>query len=317
MAFIVRDPWRVQFFKNVDCPDGVDIAIDDIDCWERFPALRYIYDKLHVARSQGLACATRAEMPNRFPVFAKPRINLGGMGANSFVVPDASVFHAGMTDAHMWMERLDGPHVSTDCAVVNGKVVWQRQTTGAVWTGGMFQHWCLELEDGPALARWLSDWIARELPGYTGMINIETIGGKIIEAQLRFADQWCDLYGKGWLDAVVGLYANGQWLFDEAERRPGWSIPLFARHGHVPRMPNADVQDRIRAMPGVSSLQLTFHENKRWDAHTMPPGGFRLGIVNAVDFAAGLRAREALAKAFPDCVVMLPDTGEPVMDASS
>ena len=317
MVFLVRDPWRVQFFRDVACPEGVTIAIDDLDCWEFFPSLRHIYDKLHVARSQGLACGTRAEIPDHFPVFAKPRVNLGGMGARSFVVLDARAFRAEMTGEHMWMERLEGPHVSTDCAVVNGKVAWQRQTTGAVWTGGTFKHWCLELKDDAGLARRLSEWIAQELPHYTGMINIETIGGKIIEAQLRFADQWCDLYGGGWLDAVVGLYARGQWIFDDSERRPGWSIPLFAGHGHVPRMPSADVQDSIRAMPGVSSLQLTFHEHKRWDEHTMPPGGFRLGIINAFDFQAGLEAREALARAFPDCVVMLPETGGPVTGASS
>ena len=33
--------------------------------------------------------------------------------------------------------------------------------------------------------------------GYTGMVNFETIGGRIIEAHLRFADQWPDLYGGG------------------------------------------------------------------------------------------------------------------------
>ena len=35
------------------------------------------------------------------------------------------------------------------------------------------------------------------------MMNFETIGGKIIEAHLRFADQWCDLNGKGWIEAMV------------------------------------------------------------------------------------------------------------------
>ena len=37
----------------------------------------------------------------------------------------------------------------------------------------------------------------KHLAGYTGMLNLETIGGTIIEAHLRFADQWPDLYGAG------------------------------------------------------------------------------------------------------------------------
>ena len=35
----------------------------------------------------------------------------------------------------------------------------------------------------------LEDWVARHMQGYGGMMNFETIGGRIIEAHLRFADQ--------------------------------------------------------------------------------------------------------------------------------
>jgi hypothetical protein len=41
------------------------------------------------------------------------------------------------------------------------------------------------------------------------MLNLETIGGTIIEVHLRFADQWLDLYGPGWVDAVVWLLRDG------------------------------------------------------------------------------------------------------------
>jgi hypothetical protein len=59
----------------------------------------------------------------------------------------------------------------------------------------------------------------------------------------------------------------------------------------------------LKQRPGVSSLQITFHED--WDPgrHPMPPGGFRLAIVNCHDLGAGraVRAllREALAEALP------------------
>jgi hypothetical protein len=47
-------------------------------------------------------------------------------------------------------------------------------------------------------------------------------------------------------------------------------------------------------MPGVSSVQITFHEDKAPDLHAMPPGGFRLAIVNAHTLAAGQAGRERL-----------------------
>lgn len=306
MPFHVRDPWRVQYFTGVPCPAGVDVPVDDIDCWDWFPEYRFIYDKLFVARSQGVAAGTIAELPRHFPVFAKPRVNLKGMGKDSCILADAASFTAFMTPEHMWMELFRGEHVSTDCAVVQGKVMWSRDATGIAWHSGTFKHWIIHAAAQPALEDSLSTWIARSLPRYTGMINIETIGGRIIEAQLRFADQWCDLNGKGWLASVARLYASGSWSFDDSGRRDAYSVPLFARHGLVPPYPAADVQRDIRNMPGIASLQITYHEEKDGTDHAMPPGGFRLGIVNCWELEAGFAARRRLAEAFPGTDVMLP-----------
>jgi len=51
-------------------------------------------------------------------------------------------------------------------------------------------------------------------------------------------------------------------------------------------------------MPGISSLQITFHEDLSPDRHAMPPGGFRVAIVNCWDRAAGNAARELLRAHF-------------------
>jgi hypothetical protein len=53
----------------------------------------------------------------------------------------------------------------------------------------------------------------------------------------------------------------------------------------------------VRAMPGVSSVQITFHEDKDPEHHAMPPGGFRLAIVNARSLQAGRAGREKLRQA--------------------
>jgi hypothetical protein len=56
--------------------------------------------------------------------------------------------------------------------------------------------------------------------------------------------------------------------------------------------------DRLRAHPGVSSIQITFDEGKPPSAHAMPPGGFRLAIVNCWNLALGKRVRAALKRGF-------------------
>jgi hypothetical protein len=130
-------------------------------------------------------------------------------------------------------------------------------------------------------------------------VNSETIGARIIEVHLRFADQWPDLYGgRPWVEALVRLYHEGQWAFDDGARRTGYSVVLFGAHGIQYRHPPAEVLAEVRAMRGVLSVQVTFHEDRPPNWHSMPPGGFRLAIVNTHDREAGERARERLAISF-------------------
>ena len=130
------------------------------------------------------------------------------------------------------------------------------------------------------------------------MINLETIGGRIIEVHLRFADQWPDLYGKGWVEALVRLYEHRRWDYPDTDRRDGYSVVLFGPHGPRYRHPPPALVNEVGGIPSVSSLQITFHEDKPPEQHAMPPGGFRLAIVNCHDLAAGRAAREKLRAFF-------------------
>jgi hypothetical protein len=51
-------------------------------------------------------------------------------------------------------------------------------------------------------------------------------------------------------------------------------------------------------MPQVRSVQITFHQDRAAEAHPMPPGGFRLAIVNCLNLEAGREARARLAEFF-------------------
>jgi hypothetical protein len=44
-------------------------------------------------------------------------------------------------------------------------------------------------------------------------------------------------------------------------------------------------------------VQITFHEDKAPEHHAMPPGGFRLAIVNSTSLSAGEAGREKLREA--------------------
>jgi hypothetical protein len=198
----------------------------------------------------------------------------------------------------MWMPIFTGEHVSSDVAVVNGEARWWRHTVGLPLENGMFDYWTVLADAKPELEAYCAAWTARYLPGYTGMLNLETIGGRITEGHLRFADQWPDLYGAGWIDALVELYTHGRWSYADTDRHTGYSVVLFGPHGARYRRPGAALEAELRAMPGVSSVQFTFFEEKPPRLHAMPPGGFRLAIVNCWDLEVGVAARERLALHF-------------------
>jgi hypothetical protein len=299
----------MQYFKDVPCPDDVRIPTEDGDAYLWYPRHKWVYNKLQIAESQGLECGPHGIEPPAFPVFSKPIYNMRGMGAGSRIFRTMKEYKHGQRPGHMWMALLDGEHVSTDVAVVNGEPKWWRHCTGIPLEGGMFDHWVVWAEARPDLERDCGDWIRNNLAGYTGMMNLETIGGRIIEAHLRFADQWPDLYGAGWVDALVALYRDGDWTYPDDDRHTGYSVVLFGAHGVKYSHPPADLVTSLLETPGVTSIQVTFHEDRPAAAHSMPPGGFRLAIINGFNLDAQRRAREQLALSYWSTQQLLPKRG--------
>jgi hypothetical protein len=274
----------------------VNIPTEDSDAWVWYPRERWVYDKLAVALSQGLSAGPHGVPPPHFPVFSKPIINLKGMGVASRVIRSPEEYEQSLAPGHMWMTLLEGRHLSTDVAVVAGEPRWWRHVTGVPGPGGTFDFWAVHAESDAATEGHCGAWIRRHLSRYTGIVNIESIGAGIIEVHLRMSDQWPDLYGAGWVDAVVRLYAKGEWAFADSDRRDGFSVVLFGPHRVRYRHPPSSLLAEIKAIPEVTSVQVTFHEDKDPDRHAMPPGGFRLAVINAWSREAGYAGRELLRK---------------------
>jgi hypothetical protein len=296
MPICEADPWRLQYFKRVET--ATNIPTEDSDAWNWNPAHRWVYDKLAVALSQGLDAAPHGTAPPRYPVFSKPIVNLKGMGVDSRALNSAADYDKYYTAGHMWMTLLRGRHVSSDIAVVDGEPRWWRHVTGKPAGEGTFDYWRVHAEPDAEIETKCGKWVRTHLVGYTGMLNLETIDGTIIEAHLRFADQWPDLYGDGWVEALVRLYEQQEWNFADDNRRDGYSVVLFGPNGRRYRHPPRSLVDEITRLECVSSVQITFHEDWAPDRHAMPPGGFRLAIVNCFDIATGNAARQRLREFF-------------------
>jgi len=56
--------------------------------------------------------------------------------------------------------------------------------------------------------------------------------------------------------------------------------------------------EAIKREPGISSVQITFHEDLAPGLHAMPPGGFRLAVINGFDRAVAFAGRQLLKEYF-------------------
>jgi len=299
MPVMERDPWRLQYFEHVFCPPGTFVPTDDADAWELFPDYRWVYNKLEMALSLSLPSGPHGVMPTSFPVFSKPIYNMRGMGTGSRLIATAGEYVDALAPGHFWMPVLVGDHISTDVAVESGHARWWRHSAGYAVGDGMFDYWVIRAGRDEQIEMMAAPWISENLAGYTGMLNIETIGGTIIEMHLRFADQWPDLYGgDAWVRALIQLYSDGVWRFEDTIKNDAFSIPLFGDHEANYGQPPGKLIDEVLSMPSVSSLQITFDQDKPGHLHAMPPGGFRLAIVNCTDLDEGLLARETLRRDF-------------------
>ncbi|MBK1644780.1 hypothetical protein CKO25_08980 [Thiocapsa imhoffii] len=210
MPFIGVRPGREALFQP---QPRTAVAVNDAAAWRLNPRHRNVYDKLALALSAGLRAAPCGVDPRDLgidpgaSVFVKPIVNLAGMALNARAVPaDAVPSEPGC----FWCEHLTGPHTSSDCLVRDGEPIWFAHTRGAdekdqerplYWEVGA---------DLTALEPAITDWVRRHLAGYTGLCNLEMIGGKPIEGHLRGSNGFFDFYGPGFIPAWVALVDGDQ-----------------------------------------------------------------------------------------------------------
>ena len=245
-----------------------------------------------VALSQGLEAAPHGVMPPRFPVFSKPMTNLRSMGVGSRVIvseaetirprSDRRAFLVHAADRAACQHRRR--HGGRRAALVAPRhrrhrprrhlrllAHPRRSDAGRSRTGAA---------PGPR----------KHLAGYTGMVNFETIGGRIIEAHLRFADQWPDLYGPGWVEALVRLYATANGTIADTNRADGYSVVLFGPHGPAYRHPPCSWSSRSAASPAYPACRSPSMRTRTRRTTPCRPAGSASRSSTPIDLAAGQAA---------------------------
>lgn len=120
MPIVERDPWRMQYFESAACPEDVFVPTEDSDAYKLYPSHRWVYNKLTAAESQDLVCGLHGMEPPAYPVFSKPIYNMRGMGSGSRLLRSSKEYERHHRPGHFWIPALEGEHVSSDVAAVDG-----------------------------------------------------------------------------------------------------------------------------------------------------------------------------------------------------
>tara|TARA_R110002110_G_scaffold271566_3_gene487001 strand:- start:25184 stop:26122 length:939 start_codon:yes stop_codon:yes gene_type:complete len=292
VSILAINPWREQFFNKYTCPENIDIPIHDPDAYKLNPKHSWVYNKLLITEKQNISCGPHGIEPDIFPVFSKPIYNLKSLGFNTRLLQNQADYHEYYEPGCMWSTFYKGEHISTDVSVINGEIQWCCHTIGYPLQDGTFDYWEIQKSGNKRVKSYLQDFIHQHLSGYTGMLNAETIDCKIIEIHLRSTSQWPDLYGNHFIQSVIDLYVKKTWQY-KPNTNTGYSVVLFDEHKQY-RKPSADFISKFIDGKKVSSIQLPFDESISFAAHSMPPGGFRLAIINGFCLDSCLRVREAI-----------------------
>lgn len=274
MPFIGVLPERRALFQP---QPQADIGVSDAAAWRLNPGLRHVYDKLAIALGQELLAAPCGVAPMDLgiapqqPVFVKPITNLAGMSI------DAREVRADQVEAWpglFWSERLEGEHISSDALMLDGEVCMQVHTQASGQKDRQRALWWRVGVSMPQRDPLVARWLEAQLPGYTGLCNLETIGSFVIEAHLRGSNGFFDFYGEAFMPAWVALVDERRW-------QGGLVIPggmvasLFGDAGL------SGEADRIAAAHGV---------NITADPHSPD----RVAILRGSDPQQVLAARQAL-----------------------
>jgi len=291
MPFLYAEAYMAAFFGDTPCPDTVPIPVGDPTAWTLYPAHNHVYNKPFLCRTQGIAHAPLPVPPPQFPVFVKPITNLLGMSIGSFRADgpqDLAEYRAGS----FWMELLTGRQVSSDVAILDGETRWFAHTQGYPIDNGRFSHWERLNGDNGALEAVLADWSLQHLRGFTGIVNFETIGARIIECHLRMSVEFIPLYGAGWLKAVVRLYRDKAWEFAEGPF-PRFTVPCFTTNR--PYRVDQDTLAALETLPGIVRIFPTINDGMPELGN--PPNGFRRAVIVAHTLDAGRAAAARLDEA--------------------
>lgn len=178
------DPWTNFISKKV--------ADFDYQAYKKYRLHNYVYDKLWVAQSQGVRCGLLENFSGdgvEYPIFIKPRWgHKSATSKNCFKIKNKNELKKYRhIPEMMWSEFYNNKEQMTDYFLLDGEI--QHQVTylySDKQYGSIGDIWKF-ISPKSKPPREITEWVIKNMDGFTGPCNIQYRGNKIIEVSLRLA----------------------------------------------------------------------------------------------------------------------------------
>ena len=208
------------------------------------------------------------------------------MGVGSRILHTAAEYEENLTAGHMWMTLLEGRHVSTDVAVVAGEPRWWRHVTGAPSGEGTFDYWAVQAASEPEIER----------PGRLIRHHLEASPASSRDHR-RAHHRGASAPSDQWPGFPAALRCGGRPLSSASGRlRIRAGRELIKRVALARTVRATATRRRGRRGAADARRRRPDHHDKAPAQHAMPPGGFRLAIVNAWFRKPALRVANGCAR---------------------
>ncbi len=269
------------------CDTSTLIPINDVEAWVYYREYRWVYNKLELCHLQEIIHAPMPIEPPHFPIISKPIINLYGMGLNCAKITNIEEFYDQCWHTNnFWMEYINGEHHSFDLIVLNGKIVYSVCFRGYPLKGftGAFDYWeslSVSLPESINL-------LMSKLGDYTGCLNVECIGGIIIDCHLRIGDIH-QLHDDTIIKNIVALYTHKEWNLDSVSKKV-FLFPVWSLKDQNPSSIITDEEMEILCQdPDIISYKIDTGEGSN------PQNIYRMFNITSKSYSAGIELRDKLA----------------------
>lgn len=304
------DDWDINQIKHIE--DYKKICWDDVSVCQKYPQFKWVYDKYKICNHFGTKTYSNTDFKGEnYPYILKPRFNLLGMGKNSFLSFSTTDTKQKLHKLHLnkhnmiAQEYLCGLHISTDLLVKSGEILQKVSFIGHSNEYGLFDYWQSTINH-PSIVDDISKTI-----GWTGGMNVETIGNKVIEVHLRpaiqFADINCELTDRiPYLNRNITYNPTLKYWMDNPPKKcvPGYSKTYWRKKDAKISFIRPDLPP-IDMFPGVTSYNFTWYPGKWLSNEVNPLNGYRYLIINGTNYENILK----FGKALNSCLVFEEENG--------